>query len=94
MHWYQIGGWVFFAAGVLALLFDWPKVVKLVTRTKSGQVLSILRTTWNDFFLIFIGLGLATGAEWPYIVNLTILAAYFLAWAYDFRVRRQRQRAG
>jgi hypothetical protein len=93
MQWYQIVGWVIFAVGVVFLLLDGPAVVKLVAGPKSGLPLAILQKTWGGFALASSGLGAATGALWPWIVNLTISAAYFAVWAYDLRAQ-QRQKAG
>lgn len=88
MQWYQIFGWVCVPLGAL---MAGPGVVKLVARPKSWRVPATLKgNTWTGLFLIFIGLTLVTGALWPVIANLVLLAASFLVWVYNFRARRQR----
>ena len=88
MHWYQIVGWVIAAYGALGAV---PGVVKLVARPRSWRMpRSLDRNTFSGLLALLTGLGLATLNLWPWIAGIILLAARFLVWVNNVRVRRQK----
>jgi hypothetical protein len=89
MQWYQIFGW---ACAALGALMAGPGVVKLVARPKNWRTpASLGRSTFSGLMLVCQSLALATGALWPEIVGITLVAAYCLVWVNNVRAQRRQK---
>jgi hypothetical protein len=91
MEWYQIAGCVGAALGAVTAA---PGVFKLITRPSTWRMPATLSEsgTWSSLLLLFSGLAAATETLWPWIVIITLLAAYFVVPVLS-RVRQRRHRA-